>query len=140
MYRVRSLSPTMPAMPRDMSSWLSPKRRRTTGNLRGMNGTVTTNGSGDAMTTVNGAGSDMSTSPPQPSIPESPTSPTPGQRRPKAVRPASQPVVRRMASSAGSSTGLGEDSGNLFYAYARKVCNPRNGWRRDTNSQGRAMT
>ena len=85
----------MPNISREMS-WLSPKRRRTTGNLRKIpNGQVTVNNEDKVA----------------PSLP-SPTL----QRSVSAYRPDSIPeeVV------AGSSLSSASD-GNLFYAYARKV-------------------
>ena len=97
----------MPAMPKDMS-WLSPKRRRTTGNLKNVTNAQVPNGS------------DVQSSPPQ-AAPPTPPTPTPDQR-PKAARPVSQPQIRRAVSSV--APGTGADSGNLFYAYARKVRRP----------------
>lgn len=118
MYRIRSplSSPTMPAMPKDMS-WLSPKRRRTTGNLQNLQNGQVPNGTAGGVN-----GSEVSSSPSQPpSLPQSPTTPVVQEKRPKSARPVSQPQVRRVTSSSGPVQGVGGDSGNLFYAYARKV-------------------
>ena len=78
------------AMPKDMS-WLSPKRRRTTGNLKTL-----PNGQ------VNSDATNGSAPPGSPVV----------VRPPSAHRPISQPVVSTV-----NNTG----DGNLFYAYARKV-------------------
>lgn len=122
MNRIRPLySPTMPAMPKDMS-WLSPKRRRTTGNLQNLPNGQIPNGN----TNVNGG--EVPSSPLHPpSVPQSPTT-SMSEKRPKTGRPVSQPQVRRATSSSGPLTGAVEDSGNLFYAYARKVgCRTKRG-------------
>ncbi len=81
-------------------SFLSPKRRRTTGNLKAVNGTVHTR-SAEA-----------------PPLPSSPT-----KERPTVThRPVSQPVVPSSVNGAsGSGNGSVGGDGNLFYAYARKV-------------------
>lgn len=80
-------------------SWLSPKRRRTTGNLKTLGGSK-------ALAQEEGAAR--------------PTTPTrmdrPISERPTSPRPLSPPSV---PSSNGS---VREGEGNLFYAYARKVC------------------
>lgn len=90
-------------MPKDMS-WLSPKRRRTTGNLKAVpNGQVTS--------APTSAGSD--------GIPESPSSTL--ERSQSAYRPLSQPAVSFASSNSNGSVGEGGGDGNLFYAYARKV-------------------
>lgn len=90
-------------MPRDMS-WLSPKRRRTT----------------TALPTVNGArknGIDEE---------QQPLSPSPRFTSPKPVLPS--PSLKQRASrtfssaSTTSTTASPEGEGNLFYAYARRVC------------------
>ena len=87
----------MPALAREMS-WLSPKRRRTTGNLK-----TVANGQ------VNNAESETLASPTTGSAaPESATT----ERPPSTRRPFSQPSVSR---------GRSSTDGNLFYAYARKV-------------------
>ena len=80
-------------VPKNMS-WLSPKRRRTTGNLKAIpNAQV----NGDATSTsTNGS---------------APTSPL-SQRPSTTHRPFTQPVITSVKPS---------DDGNLFYAYARKV-------------------
>lgn len=86
-------------MPKDNISWLTPRRRRTTGNLKHVpNGQVNT------------AAANASVSA------DAPTSPTVDEvavavERPNAsLRTVSQPTVP-----------IANGEGNLFYAYARKV-------------------
>ncbi|KAK5123029.1 hypothetical protein LTR85_003595 [Meristemomyces frigidus] len=83
-------------------SWLSPKRRRTTGNLKTLpNGQANNNGGSNAETST---GSPPRTRTPAPAD-RPPTAPT-------TPRPLSQPAVP-------SASRLQPD-GNLFYAYARR--------------------
>ena len=90
-------------MPRDMS-WLSPKRRRTTTALPTINGGRSKNGVDD----------------------QRPLSPSPRFTSPKPVLPS--PTMKQRASRAFSATSVTsagatiEEEGNLFYAYARRVC------------------
>lgn len=78
-------------MPKDNISWLSPRRRKTTGNLKSVNGAQTNGVTFDA--------------------PASPTIEEEVVARPSAhQRAISQPSVP-----------VTSGDGNLFYAYARKV-------------------
>lgn len=104
-------------MPREMS-WLSPKRRRTTGNVATLananaNGNATPNGNGQ-----DSNGSEPSTSPrvrsPSSSLSRVPMTPK-SDPQPPPLRPAFQ----QTASSAVMPSAMAD--GNLFYAYARKV-------------------
>nr|OQO30754.1 hypothetical protein B0A51_02450 [Rachicladosporium sp. CCFEE 5018] len=98
-------------MPRDMS-WLSPKRRRTTGNLRAVNGTVATNGFSEGIT------EEMEVPSPgvrRSSVSNGPTTPT-------TSRPALRPGFLSSSTSA-LPNNLGD--GNLFYAYAQKADDQR---------------
>ncbi|KAK3725999.1 hypothetical protein LTR37_000147 [Vermiconidia calcicola] len=88
----------MPSRPKDMS-WLTPKRRRTTGNLKTANAQV-------------GNGSGTQAVPPVPTL----ESPIAVERPASTPRTISQPVVPSSSHSNGDSGG----DGNLFYAYARK--------------------
>ena len=81
-------------MPKDNMSWLTPRRRRTTGNLKNVP-------NGQVNATVNGEG------PISPTIDEVPV-----ERPPSTARAISQPAVP---------VANGSGDGNLFYAYARKV-------------------
>jgi hypothetical protein len=79
-------------MPKDNMSWLTPRRRRTTGNLKHIpNGQVNAVVNADA--------------PISPTIDEVAV-----ERPPSTARAISQPVVP-----------VASGEGNLFYAYARKV-------------------
>lgn len=80
-------------------SWLSPKRRRTTGNLKAVTSGQISNGDG------NDGNEDTPDSPAQA---EAPTT----ERPPKTPRPLSQPMIDRGVASI--------SGGNLFYAYARR--------------------
>ncbi|KAK5129844.1 hypothetical protein LTR08_002781 [Meristemomyces frigidus] len=92
-------------------SWLSVKRRRTTGNLK-------------TLTSVNGVANGQSRTDGTPAIPESPTTPvrtTSSTERPPTAsstptRPPFQPAI--------SSPSLAQADGNLFYAYARRGDDP----------------
>jgi hypothetical protein len=93
-----SLTPKGPKN-RSSMSFLSPKRRKTTGNLK-----------------INGTSSET---------PASPSLGSPIAERPSAThRPNSQPLIPVAANvngvGVGNGAGAGGD-GNLFYAYARKV-------------------
>ncbi|KAI7235728.1 hypothetical protein KC343_g4824 [Hortaea werneckii] len=117
-------------------SWLSPKRRRTTGNLKTLpNGDQqpssiqpppATGSSNDDSVTVD---SNAISLPTRPRI--QPTAALhgkkiPGQssaKRPTTLaRPLSQPLMSTATLQSGDGTANGEDgNGNLFYAYARKA-------------------
>ncbi|KAI6843758.1 hypothetical protein KC340_g892 [Hortaea werneckii] len=119
-------------------SWLSPKRRRTTGNLKTLpNGDQqpfqfsiqpppATGSSNDASVTVE---SNAVSLPNRPRV--QPTAALhgkkiPGQstaKRPTTLaRPLSQPLMSSATLQTGDGTANGEDgNGNLFYAYARKA-------------------
>ncbi|KAI7204097.1 hypothetical protein KC324_g947 [Hortaea werneckii] len=117
-------------------SWLSPKRRRTTGNLKTLpNGDQqpssvqpppATSPSNDDSVTVNSNATSLSTRPrTQPTaalhgkkIPDQSTA-----KRPTTLaRPLSQPLMSTATLPSGDGTANGDDgNGNLFYAYARKV-------------------
>ncbi|KAK6438070.1 hypothetical protein LTR95_005732 [Oleoguttula sp. CCFEE 5521] len=98
-------------MPRDMS-WLSPKRRRTTGNLRAVNGTLATNGFSEGIT-------------------EEMEVPSPGGRRSSVSNGPTTPITSRPTLRPGflssSTSALPNDhgDGNLFYAYAQKADDQR---------------
>ena len=85
-------------------SWLSPKRRRTTTALPTVNGVRSKNGVDD----------------------QRPLSPSPRFTSPKPVLPS--PTLKQRASRAFSTPSVTsaaatiEEEGNLFYAYARRVC------------------
>jgi hypothetical protein len=84
-------------MPKDNISWLTPRRRRTTGNLKHVpNGQVAINA------TAGGVSGDA---PISPTIDEIPV-----ERPASTQRTISSPVAPMI-----------NESGNLFYAYARKV-------------------
>ncbi|KAK3111205.1 hypothetical protein LTR53_013778 [Teratosphaeriaceae sp. CCFEE 6253] len=91
---------------RDGMSWLSPKRRRTTGNLKTIATNGQTNDEGAPVATTPGASSPRARA--ASGAVQEPTTPT--------RRPLSQPVL---GSGVLSSPGL-ENDGNLFYAYARR--------------------
>ncbi|KAI7467095.1 hypothetical protein KC351_g14183 [Hortaea werneckii] len=117
-------------------SWLSPKRRRTTGNLKTLpNGDQqpssvqpppATGSSNDDSVTVDSNAVSLSTRPRvQPTaalhgrkIPNQSTA-----KRPTTLaRPLSQPLMSSAILQSGDGTANGEDGdGNLFYAYARKA-------------------
>ncbi|RMY17964.1 hypothetical protein D0867_05663 [Hortaea werneckii] len=117
-------------------SWLSPKRRRTTGNLKTLpNGDQqpssvqpppATTPSNDDSVTVDSNAVSLPTRPrTQPTaalhgklIPDQPTA-----KRPTTLaRPLSQPLMSSATLPSGDGTANGDDgNGNLFYAYARKA-------------------
>ena len=130
-----SVEKKKPDVAKEMS-WLSPKRRRTTGNLKTLpNGDQqpssvqpppATGSSNDDSVTVD---SNAVSLPTRPRI--QPTAALhgkkiPGQftaKRPTTLaRPLSQPLMSTANSPSGDGTANGDDgNGNLFYAYARKV-------------------
>ncbi|GAB1738475.1 hypothetical protein NU219Hw_g3281t1 [Hortaea werneckii] len=116
-------------------SWLSPQRRRTTGNLKTLpNGDQqpssvqpppATTPSNDDSVTVDSNAVSLPTRPRgQPTaalhgkkIPNEPTA-----KRPTLARPLSQPLMSSATLPSGDGTANGVDgNGNLFYAYARKA-------------------
>ena len=101
---------------RSTMSWLTPKRRRTTGNLKSVPGG--TNGQAAqlarAVSDAETIGEDGPATPTRVRAAVSQRPPT----TPTGPRPLSQPVM-------GSALSSPDGSGNLFYAYARRVSFPR---------------
>lgn len=97
----------MPPMPRESMSWLSPKRRRTTGNLKtlrnGQNGTTE-----NSEMAPSSAGYSTSASQRRPSSPTQ-------------TRSHSQSGTARLVSEPMDGSEVLNPDDNLFYAYARRV-------------------
>lgn len=130
-----SVEKKKPDVAKEMS-WLSPKRRRTTGNLKTLpNGDQqpssvqpppATTPSNDDSVTVDSNAVSLPTRPrTQPKatlhgkkIPDQSTA-----KRPTTLaRPLSQPLMSTATLQSGDGTANGDEgNGNLFYAYARKV-------------------
>ncbi|RMZ13646.1 hypothetical protein D0860_02456 [Hortaea werneckii] len=117
-------------------SWLSPKRRRTTGNLKTLpNGDQqpssvqpppATGSSNDDSVTVDSNAISLPTRPriqPAAALHEKKIPSQSTAKRPATLaRPLSQPLMSTATSPSGDGTANGDDgNGNLFYAYARKA-------------------
>ncbi|RMY67869.1 hypothetical protein D0863_07508 [Hortaea werneckii] len=117
-------------------SWLSPKRRRTTGNLKTLpNGDQqpssvqpppATGSSNDDSVTVDSKAISLPTRPRIQATAALHEKKIPGQstaKRPTTLaRPLSQPLMSSATLPSGDGTANGDDgNGNLFYAYARKA-------------------